>query len=512
MGPPPGLAVRAGPRYPLLLAALGVALLALLPFALSRHNPLWGDEAMFGYLAWAAHATGTPLYQVGYDSKPPGILWLYQAVRGYDAAGVGRARLVVGMLATATCALLVLWLGAAASVGAGIWAGLAAALMFAYLPGQLALAETPLTFCTTLGFYLLDRARRAPAARGFLLAGLALGLASVFKQTAAAELLAALLAIAFIPSETTRRQRLAAAGAMASGFAAVNLAVVAWVAVTGQFSPYWGATVGWLLGGGYPALEESRLVVVRNFWQYRLVMVQVLAVCALVGFLAHERGGERGLTRILGLWLLLAGLAFLAPGWLTDNQLPPLFPPFAGLAGLGLAWIAGQMAGWRPGWRAAGALALAGLALGPLADRYQIRLKQAVRNERAAAGAPVERLGEWIAAQVPSDQKIFVVGVEVQVYLHAHRLAPSPIYRLGLTTTPALQARLLHDLQADPPAVVVFTDLMELRWMQDLAARVRREFVAGRYLRVKHPEGGEYEVYLRRDLVGRLPAEAVSAS
>jgi hypothetical protein len=119
---PSSLGPVLGIGLPLLLAV------TLLPFGLAGRNPLWGDEGMFAYMAWAPTASGTPLYQAGHDPKPPGIFLLYQAVRGYDAAGVGRARLVVGFLAFLTAALLLVWLTVSVSPAAGLWAGALSAL------------------------------------------------------------------------------------------------------------------------------------------------------------------------------------------------------------------------------------------------------------------------------------------------------------------------------------------------------------------------------------------------
>ncbi len=536
MESPPRAALSGRPRLGLAGGLLGVFVLTVLPFALAGRNPMWGDEGMFGYMAWASHSTGRPLYQVGYDSKPPGIFLLYQAVAAYDAAGVGRARLVVGALAGLTACLLLYWLAMEISLPAGLFAGLTAGLLFVYLPGQLAVAEVPMAFFTTLGFYLVYRGLRQGGPTRLGLAAMALGVAFVFKQVAGAEALAAGLVIILWsrlrgrsltprPSPPTQEGEnppayppLQAGGAKGEakatavrvavlllGFVAVWGIMLLWLAISRQFAEFWRATVLWLVAGEYPRNEQGLASALVAFWRYRFVMVQGPALIALLAWTAAGRGGGEGrfpargtlLPTVLGLWLVFSSAAFLASGWLADVQTPPCFPPLAGLVGLGFAVVWEHLRAWARGWRTVGTALLVGLTLAPLADRYQIRL-QAALDHLSARGRlhDDERLGRWLAAQVPPTERIYVVGVEIPVYLHAQRLAPSPLFRIGLATTPQLQERLLSDLRHDPPAAVVFTHLMDLRFMQEFAQRLREEFVEGRYAKAQTGMAA-YEVWLK---------------
>lgn len=536
MESPPRAALSGWPRLGLAGGLLGVFVLTVLPFALARRNPMWGDEGMFGYMAWASHSTGQPLYQVGYDSKPPGIFLLYQAVAAYDAAGVGRARLVVGVLAGLAACLLLYWLATEASLAAGLFAGLTAGLLFVYLPGQLAVAEVPLAFFTTLGFYLLYRGLRQERPARLWLAGTALGAAFAFKQVAAAEVLAAGLVIILwrrlsgrsltrrppppaeegdelpaYPSPQAQAAREAAKATAARvailllGFGTVWGIMLLWLAMSGQFAQFWRATVLWLIAGEYPRNEEGLASALVAFWRYRFVMVQAPALIALLACTPARRAGPEGrspareglLSAVLGLWLVFSSAAFLASGWLADVQTPPCFPPLAGLVGLGFGVVGENLRAWARGWRTVGTALLVGLTLTPLADRYQIRLQAALGHLWARGRLhDDERLGRWLAAQVPPNEKIYVVGVEIPVYLHAQRRAPAPLFRIGLATTPQLQEQLLSDLRRDPPAAVVFTHLMHLRFMQECAQRLRKEFVAGSYAKAETGMAA-YEVWLR---------------
>jgi hypothetical protein len=288
-------------------------------------------------------------------------------------------------------------------------------------------------------------------------------------------------------------------------------ALAVWLAATGQLLDFWRASVVWTFAGGYPANPEGRAAALIAFFRYRFCWFAVPAAGALLAFRV-ARPADQALRGLLGLWLLFALAAFAAPGWMTDNQTPPFFPALAALSGIGLAGVQAQFRSWRAPARTLGLALLVLLAATPLADRYQIRLRQSWSARHAPERPVDQRLGAWLDARLPPGERLYVVGVWVPVYIHAHRLAPTPYFYTGLGTTPRVRAQVLGALREHPPGAVVFTYMIQRRYMQEFAAQVRAWVERGPYRRVELELPGVDGVYLRRDLAaGGRPGEGGAA-
>jgi 4-amino-4-deoxy-L-arabinose transferase-like glycosyltransferase len=172
-----------------LLAALLAALLWRLP---SFFDPPWVNDEGTYFAVAQAMAHGYRLYATVWENKPPLIYLVYEAV--YHS--LGPSLLAVRVLATiAVCATVLLviglsvrYAGIAAAPAAGMLAGLILGVPF--LEGTTANAEVFLIAFTSLGVWLALRGRS-------FFAGLAMGVAILFKAVAGFDAAALLLYLVF---------------------------------------------------------------------------------------------------------------------------------------------------------------------------------------------------------------------------------------------------------------------------------------------------------------------------
>ncbi len=515
------------PRRPLTLGTLtGLVLLAavvLLPYFLSR-QPAWLDEAIFSYMAQGPDAQGLPYYQAGYDNKPPGIFLLYQLTGAYDPAGLGRMRLLQGVMVLATCLLLLFWLRREVSAAAGWWAAGLYALLLAFTPGVWALTEPPMALCSAAGFCLaysgLSRAGQrhlrdggkeqagagmggdssppgggcrggdTPAASAFPLAGagLMLGVAATFKQVAVFDLLGLLLVVG-VAAGTGRRW--VSMAAVLGGALLCAGALALWMIATGQLAPFWDCVVLSPLHGGGVADWSVRAENLVGYWRWILPVIQVPLFVALLTYLRSTR---RPLGLLLGVWLVAAVVGVAASGHFLHHQSVQFFAPLAALSGIGGAWL------WRRGgtpsaWPRAGVLGLLTLLVFLIpADKYRIRLQQAVASRIQVGASAPERLGQGLQERVPPGDTVYVLGMGMPVYFYAQRRAPTRYFHSLLLSIPALREEAVRDLQAHPPRMLVFApDYYDAQ--RAFSARVRAALLPG-YRRLPVDRAfPEYEVW-----------------
>jgi hypothetical protein len=193
-----------GSRRPALQAVLLLAL-ALAVRAPSFVRPFWSPDE--GYLATEAVALrhGGHMYADVVDRKPPLVPWLYEACFGLAGADSLWLVRVCAVLALAVTALFVARLAAAWGEWAALPAGVLTIAASAALPAPDAMAATFEIFmlpATAAAMYFGSRRR-------YLLAGLAVAVATLTKQVGLAPLLP--LAVQVIASPPRYRLRRGAA-------------------------------------------------------------------------------------------------------------------------------------------------------------------------------------------------------------------------------------------------------------------------------------------------------------
>jgi uncharacterized membrane protein YozB (DUF420 family) len=290
-------------------------------------DPPWiNDEGVYATIGRALLA-GEDLYRQVWENKPPGIYLLFAAVQWI----VGGAHLLAAIRAVAALSSIITLVALYALVtprAGRATARLAVALAgmgldLPLLDGLQANAEIFLIAGTTTGMALLwpGRDRRPPAQVTVLVAGMAFGLAILFKLVAGADLLAAL---AILRSRRLERPWRASITLLA-GAALPLVAVVLWLAARGLLGDTVYATVGY--NRGYVATGQT----------LHAPMVTVLSVLVPVALLAggvvlHRQARRR--QRPAGgaaacWWLALAIVGALASGRSYLHYYLEAIPPLA---------------------------------------------------------------------------------------------------------------------------------------------------------------------------------------
>jgi 4-amino-4-deoxy-L-arabinose transferase-like glycosyltransferase len=468
---------RRGPRVADVLAMLVCAVLAS---AYLTPHVLDADEAVFAAIGGRMRALGLPAYAGGWDHKPPGVFWVYEAlVSPWSAHG-----LLWVHAASAAC-----WVATAYVVGAtarrvlGATAFAPAVVAYALLrsfgetKAGAANTEAFLSPFLATGLALLALPTER-AVRNALLGGAALGVAVVLKPPVAVYG-PALVAAAFLVHGGRRAWTTAWAGA--AGAAAVLAPVALHMLLAGTFEEGWRLNV-----------EANRVYMEHGprhgFGEIAAGLAHEAAIAPAPWILAAVGGAAACRTprgrRVAAAFaaLLAAGLFAVGLGgllfrhyWLMVHpvlavaaasgvaalvpRLPPATPrAWAGLAAtavvVAVAWIPAQ-------WTDKRRLLHSHLFTNGAELPYET-------TQFAATADAVRRLSA-------PDDAIFVWGANPEIYLLAERVPASrqvscgllsgwlrPDVRAGLAPPdpdvfPGAWDALFEDLAAHPPRVVVDT-------------------------------------------------------
>ena len=279
-------------------------------------QPAWyGDEGIFAAVAHGM-TNGSALYSEIWDNKPPGIFVVYGA-----AYLTGLEMLAVRLIDMATMAgvvLLVFLMGrrlageVAALVAAAVCAVLLATPVF---EGHLANTESFMVLFTGLGMYLLLNATTS-GAEGlgrFVVPGIALGAAALFKQVAVFDALAGLVFILLV-SRCSLRQ----AGGFVAGLALLPLLAGGYFLLAGSFGDFWYANAGHLPGyrGDPPPLDALAL--------------KLLPLAIALPYAVSLRPWQtRSIEALVPLWLAFAILGVAAAGRAYPHYLIQVVPPLS---------------------------------------------------------------------------------------------------------------------------------------------------------------------------------------
>jgi hypothetical protein len=425
-------------------------------------EPAGNDQSLYMYVADQVRQGGVP-YVDAWDQKPPGIFFVYAAIRSVwphqsavaiaDLLGAGMVAVLLFVLGRRTIG------GHGGGVAASVFALLShpsfARLSGVYVRGQ---CEVFIAVAVTAAIALGWRRRRQPVS--LLAAGVALGVAFWLKYNALAY--AVPVCGAVILAESHARQgwsRIAASIAwVAAGAVAVSAIVVLYFGVHGAWSALWLATIEYNLryssetytAGAAGALRYALDLPLERagadmLWFLGLAGAACLAV---TGWRRH-----RALTLVILSWLAAAILSILVNG---ARNLPQYFVQAA--PALALSAAAGLVLAWRTGrvgriavvlivaagfWRVGVDAPVAGLRWGALPQMFEnvafdVRYMQGavprgeylsrfVGAQKYSASA-VEDLSRDIARSTAGDERILVFGFAPAVYLESQRLSASRFF------------------------------------------------------------------------------------
>jgi hypothetical protein len=420
------------------------------------------DTPIFTYVGWVVLQGGQP-YVDAWDIKAPATHLLYAAslfLFGKSALGI---RLLDLLWQTATA--LVLARLAQRIYGrnlAGLLAGLLyGVLYFSHNFWNLAQADGFLSLPLAFAFLFLVRARDEDRGMQWLLAGLGVGLAVLFKLPlglcGVAMICAALARCPFSWERVGIRL-----GALAAGFTLPLAGALVYLAAGGGLQGFLNAQ--FVFAPQYTAFLRATLP---TFCVLRAVMVRdlvphyflaVIAVAAPLSSLVRRVKVPAPAVAVL-VWLAVAVITVTLHGhYLRYHFLPVLAP----LAVLGAGWMNGELENWRTkrSFLSALLLAVAFLGLAYTARRvpqhYLFEL-DAVRHGRAEDA--YEDLGHKLRALTSPRDRIYVWGNAPGIYFHAERRAASRFFYALYLYTPernsAYRGLFLSELRASQPKYIL---------------------------------------------------------
>lgn len=379
-------------------AALAWTILLRLPL-ISRDGP---DDAFYAVVAHLWTRGALP-YAGVYDIKPPGFFAALAAAQTIFGPNLLAER-SVAIFSDALSAVALYGLGKRlASPALGVFA----AALFPIV-SMVAVADDaycPLVALTTLAF--AAALGDAPILRRAALAGLAIGAALTFKQTAAFEALALAAILLRAPNPTALRWR------VALGFASAAAAAPA--LALGYFA--WHGAAGALVEDVVAlAMARPRLIEVPFFATLATFAIKQMPVAPLFAcagaVLARRRpapdDGRRAAFAALAMWFAAACLGILAQRATANDYVAPAIAPALLLAGAAFAGAP---------WRLAGLAALAALAA-PL-GRPEV-------FDRPYDARAVDAAAALIRASGPApDDKLFVIDQGTWLYIAADLAPPT---------------------------------------------------------------------------------------
>lgn len=457
------------------------------------------DQGTYSYVAERILDGGLP-YVDAYDNKPPGtyyahaaVLWLVpSSVRwsqsclpaelfqpcGYVAL---QAADIVWTAATLVALFAVARRVTGAQTGALVAVTLAALFLnLSQLSKEGSTPEKQLLLPMVLAYLAVARWHAGGRIGWLGLAGVAAGVAFVFKQTAISVPLALVLWAAWeqtlLKRRTPRHRRPWMTRAMLSGatvflasFVAPLALVSASLAQRNAVGPFWDAAFAYNVGQAGSDVADLSRAFARGAWQVFSGSSALLWLLALGGALAAARGAWP-LQRLAVTWAAADTLSlFLGGTKFAQVHFVQLVPAYAILAALavGAAWRATR------GALRVRVYAIAALvAVGALSNPLQLAVSRRAWNERLpwrAVPAPEERIARRLIQEMETvagssaTRTLYVLGDASQVYVLAgarspsrffHGFPTSQVYTRG-TGWVARRAELVYALQENPPFAVV---------------------------------------------------------
>jgi hypothetical protein len=502
----------------LFLALFGVLLLVRLP---SLVQPMGADQGLYAYVGERI-LHGDLAYRDAWDQKPPGIHYVYAALRAVSShdAAVPAADLLAAALVAICLWRIGTWLaGPAAGCASGVLYLALSDPSFARYGGVRVRGQCEtfiaLLVSAALVMIVSDR-RRAHAAVHVVAAGVLIGAALALKYNAGVHAVVILAALALVRGLTARD-----AGRFVLGAALVPLALGLVFALGGALRDLYDATITYNVrysGETY----ASRLDMIRYALTFPVQHARVDALWFVGGIgsaVLVYAGVRRRALWLPVVWVAASCLEIAVNG---SRNLPQYFVQAA--PALGLAAGVGGVVAFRPlswRWRTL-IVALLGVAVWRVNDFPKLasnvahdlsyitgRIDRRTHLARYGGQREIDKysaldnmdLGSMLAQTTRADDTVLVFGFSPGAYVYAHRRSASRFFwsRPVIAGFKAEDPRygvagLLADLQRNPPARVV---LQNHDWFPDvtdsapffLAQPALRQWLESQYHEVPVIEG-----------------------
>ncbi len=410
----------------------GCLLIALLLRVPWLSVPLGRDEAGLTFVA--QHWDGLSLYGDYWIDRPPLLLLLFKLAA---LGGTGGVRALGAVTACALVVAITLLARRLAGPGAGMIAGLLAALMTGssaihgiYTPGEL-LAAVP----STLSVLALVHAHSSRRTGAVVVAGALAMIAVLVKQSF---LDAGFAGVVFVLASAVadRDVRVRWPLAYAAGAIAPLLVVLVWLGIAGVSLRYFSYTMFEFrldllhtLAGSNAPLKDRLLLLEEPAWDAGLVLVLGIALLGLV--LGMRR--DRVLLVTLAAWLAAAVVGVLGGGSYFAHYLLQLVPVGCVLGAVGLARVPAPVG-------AAALAVVAYLALSSVAEGFRYLEHTTVHHRERA-------IGDYIREHAGPDDTIYVMYARPNVVYYAGLRHPYPyLWSLMVRVRPGAVAELRQQL------------------------------------------------------------------
>lgn len=451
----------------LLLSTVPLILAAALRYP-SLFEPRWyGDEGVFAAIGQSIRH-GEGLYSQAWDNKPPLVFFSYAFVQGAFGSGVFALHLVASVVALATLFALMtagrMLFGTTRSVVAGVI--LALLICTPVIEGNLAMAETFMILPVSLAVLAFLFAERSEGGRrliGYAVAGLLIGVAVNYKQVAVFDG-ATLVLMAFLMG----RGAVAPLVAMGVGFALPQAAFMALFVHEHAFSQYLYAVIGSL--GPYSRLAPSE--------SHLLKAAGYLPALFLATSLVKRRlaGEHVPLHEFPALWLCFAFAGATSSPYSFPHYLQQAAPAAA-------LTIASPERPRRALLMTSVAKGAAALVIGVvIVSRFSVTFEErtqlhpvqyyksfvsyewgslssdAYRYQFDGTVQAIDDIVGYIKKDNAGDS-VYVWGEIAWLYVEGNFANPTPYFTSFLSEVlPRAKARIMHDLEANPPVYVVVSE------------------------------------------------------
>lgn len=486
------------------LAGVGILAVFILMRATIIAIPLERDEGEYAYIAQQAMHGAVP-YRDAFDQKPPGVFAIYTA-----------GMFIFGRTAEAIHFFMFLWtLGAMALLYrlvrrlCGTGAGLLAALVLGIVTaekgvlGSAANTEIFMLLPMIGSLLCLVPKEGRPGLWRIVAAGALAAAACWIKQVAAMD--AAFLALWLVVAHFSADQRrgfgrlILEEGALILGAVLATAPVILYFYATGAMKDFiycvftynfaYATTNIDVLDRGWGPFREKFGTILAGDW--------LLWAALAVGLISLAGRGRRKLLLFFGLFLALSFVGVCVSGYFRPHYFLQIMPAVAALAGVGLAWLLGRIAG--AGDRAARWLGYAAVATAVIVIPIYANRDILFASSPSAASVTLygptpfvfsSYLGKELEDHTQPGDTILVAGTEPQIAFFSRRKSATRyIFFNPLAApkgTPGLednQKQALEEIRRAKPKFIVnligiyggtiFTPQSDPLFLTDLAQYIR---------------------------------------
>jgi 4-amino-4-deoxy-L-arabinose transferase-like glycosyltransferase len=440
-----------------LVAVCAIPTLLFLPFLT---EPFTRDEGFYAVVGRGLLHGDVP-YRDSFDNKPPVVFLCYAFSFLLLGANVWAPRLLVALLLSLTNALIYI----EGKLLSDRRAGLVAAIAFALSVGLARLGtdantEYFLVLPMTAGLVAYTLGRKRQSAFWFAASGFANGIAILTKETALFPFALLVAYEMWNPSDADKR--LANVGAMVAGSVMAGAAVLVPIVAAGGFGDFWDAAVVYTLK--YVGDETLLARLVDTFLPVAFVLVAgpwvLLSVFAIV---RARRVSLRDNEWLVIGWALSSVAAISFVGRFYPHYYFQLMPGLSLLVPLGLPVLgdllrSGRVA--RLGWLTVMVCAVL------IATALSLNVYLRTSDGRHTAKTPnddlaefetrSEALADYITANTKSEDLIYNLGFQPELYFYADRRSPTKFYfDRPFAVDRAYVEEAARDLEAHPPAYII---------------------------------------------------------